>query len=385
MMTARVVRVFVAVTIAIGAAAIADVPASAATAGWTVVPAAPNTSYGTLSGVSCPAPNACVAVGTQDVSGLNVKLIESWDGRQWRTQPSPTPPGAVSSHLSAVRCTSSANCVAVGQYSTKSTTKTLALWWTKGRWQLTATPNPQAAVSGLSSVWCTNPTNCIAVGGAFVSTPNESDELSLAEHWDGTKWSIVPTPNVSGAFDTALIGVACAAPTDCFAAGYSHTTLLTSTLVERWDGSAWSIVASPNPQNSADNELSAVSCYASTRCTAVGTSDHGTLVERWNGQAWSIANSPNPPGATGAALTGVSCTSTARCYAAGVWFQQNIQRRLVEQFTPSGNAVIRVPVPAGTKRSSLSAISCASDRFCMAVGDYHRGPNRRPLLVRYRA
>jgi len=66
-----------------------------------------------------------------------------------------------------------------------------------------------------------------------------------------------------------------------------------------------------------------------------------------------------------------------------VWFEQNVQRRLVERFTTSGNAVVRVPVPTGTRRSSLSAISCPSDRFCFAVGDYYRGPNRWPLLIRY--
>jgi hypothetical protein len=381
--TVRFVRLFLALTIGVSVVA-AAAPAGAATSRWTAVPTAANASYGTLSGVSCPAPNACFAVGTQDLSGKNLKLVQRWDGKQWFAQITPTPPGAVSSHLSAVRCTSSANCIAVGQYTTtKGLTRTLALWWTKGHWLLMTTPNPVAAVSGLSSVWCTNPANCIAVGGYFTSTSNSSNEFSLALHWDGTTWSIMSTPNVPGAFDTALAGVACAAPTDCFAVGYSHTTLLTSTLVERWDGASWTILTTPNPQNSADNELAAVSCYASTRCMAAGTSDHGTLVEKWNGRDWSIAKSPNPPGATGAALTGVSCTSTARCFAAGVWFQQNVQRRLVERFTPSGNAVVKVPVPTGTTRSSLSAISCPSDRFCFAVGDYYRGRNRRPLLIRY--
>jgi hypothetical protein len=374
-----------AVTIAAAIAGGGAAPVAAAASGWTVVPTAPNASYGTLVGVSCAAPNACFAVGTQDLAGKTVKLIERWDGKQWQAQYSPTPAGAVSSHLSAVRCTSSANCIAVGQYSTKARTKTLALWWTKGRWQLMTTPNPVAAVSRLSGVWCTNATSCIAVGGSVGGPGNSSNEFSLAEHWDGTKWTIVSTPNVAGAIDTTLAGIVCAAPTDCFAVGYSHTTLLTSTLVERWDGSAWSIVASPNPPNSADNELAAVSCYASTRCTAVGRSDHGTLVQRWNGRAWSLVHSPNPTGSTGAALGGVSCSSTARCFAAGVWFQTNVQRRLVERLTPTQNSVVRVPLPARAKRSSLSAISCSSERFCFAVGDYHRGPNRRPLLIRYRS
>jgi hypothetical protein len=40
-------------------------------------------------------------------------------------------------------------------------------------------------------------------------------------------------------------------------------------------------------------------------------------------------------------------------------------------------------VPSDAKRSSLNAISCANDTNCFAVGNYYRGPSRRPLLVRF--
>jgi len=382
-MTKRMVAVLCAAATAIGAGAVA--PASAATTPrWTVVPTAANVQYGDLVAVSCPAPNACVAVGTQDAAGKNLKLIQRWNGKKWTAQSSPTPPGATSSHLSAVRCRNASNCIAVGQYSTATETKTLALQWSNNAWTLMRTPNPVAAVSGLSGLACTSPTSCIAVGGYFVSSGNSSSHLSLAEHWNGTEWTIVPTPNVPNAFDSALTGVACAAPTDCFAVGYSHTTNVTVPLIQRWDGAAWSIVASPNPPSSADSELAGVACAATTRCTAVGSSDHGTLLQRWNGTAWSIKKSPNPTGSTGASLTGVSCPSTARCFAAGVAFRKKaVQNRLVERFTPTGNVVVGVPVPSDAKRSSLGAISCASETNCFAVGNYYRGPSRRPLLIRF--
>ena len=382
-MTSRIAAALCVVATVIGAVGVT--PAGAAKRSrWRVVPTASNVQYGNLAAVSCPAPNACVAVGTQDAAGTNVKLIQRWDGKRWVAQRSPTPHGARSSHLSAVHCQSSSSCIAVGQYSTATVTKTLALHWSNNRWTRTKTPNPVAAVSGLSGLSCTSPTSCIAVGGYFVSAGNWSSHYSLAEHWNGTDWTIVPTPDVPDAYDSVLTGVACAAPTDCFAVGYSHTTLGTRPLVQRWDGTSWSIIPSPNPPNSFDSELAGVTCAAPTRCTAVGISDHGTLVQRWDGTSWSIRRSPNPTGSTGAALTGVACPSTTRCFAAGVAVRKKaIQQRLVERLTSTRNSLVSVPVPRDAKRSGLSAISCANGANCFAVGSYYRGPSRRPLLIRF--
>jgi hypothetical protein len=106
-------------------------------------------------------------------------------------------------------------------------------------------------------------------------------------------------------------------------------------------------------------------------------------VQVWNGTAWSIVTSPNPAGATGAALTGITCPSTTRCLAAGSAFRKNVQQRLVELLTPARNSLVGVPVPSNAKRSSLSAISCANVNLCFAVGDYHSGTSARPLLLRF--
>jgi hypothetical protein len=378
-------RAAVALAGAIGlVAAIAAPPPAGATAPrWTIVPTAAGAAYGSLAAVSCPAPNACVAVGTRDLSGNPSKLIERWNGAKWVAQLSPTPSGARSSSLSAVKCTSSAFCVAVGQYNTSTVTKTLALRWSSNRWSLLPTPNPHAAVSVLAGLACTSTTSCIAVGGYFVDTAPPASERTLVERWDGSHWTIVPSPNVAGAFDSGLTGAACASNTYCFAVGSSHAVAHNDTLTEHWDGAAWSIVASPDPPNSADNELAGVTCPSTTACTAVGSSDHGTLAERWNGATWSLAPSKNPVSATGGGLASVSCPLATRCTAAGAVFKANQQQRLVEVLTPQSASLVGVPVPSGTKRSSLSGVSCATTATCFAVGDYNRGPSRRPLLLHY--
>jgi hypothetical protein len=282
-----------------------------------------------------------------------------------------------------VQCPTSAQCIAVGQYNTSTVTKTMALRWNSNRWSLLSSPNADAPVNVLTGLACASSTSCFAVGSYFVSTATTSSQLTLVERWDGKSWTIVPSPNVADAFDSGLEGVACAGSTDCFGVGTSHTETTNDTLVEHWDGASWSIVPSPDPPDSADNDLAAVACPATANCIAVGSSDHGTLAERWNGSSWSVVTSKNPLGSTGAALAAIACPAATRCTAAGVSFQQTVDQRLVEVFTPSSASLVGVPVPSDTKRSNLSGISCANTTNCFAVGDYRRGPSRRPLLLRY--
>ena len=108
-------------------------------------------------------------------------------------------------------------------------------------------------------------------------TPGDLRPLpdTLIETWNGSTWSIVPSPNPSSdQFPfSSLSGVSCTGPAACTAVGYGPGSL---TLVESWDGSIWSIVSSPNPSGSLGNFLNAVSCTGPTACTAVGESSDGT-------------------------------------------------------------------------------------------------------------
>ena len=81
------------------------------------------------------------------------------------------------------------------------------------------------------------------------------------------------------------------------AVGSAHPASSTDTLVEQWNGSAWTIVSSPNPTGSVTSVLSGVACVSASFCTAVGDATQGTstvtLAEAWNGTAWSIVSTPN--------------------------------------------------------------------------------------------
>ena len=83
---------------------------------------------------------------------------------------------------------------------------------------------------------------------------------TLVEHWNGSAWSAVPSPNVTG--DNAqdhLFAVAAFSSSDVWAVG----TVLqgfstTSTVTEHFDGSRWSLVGSPNV-GQFDNQLLGIS------------------------------------------------------------------------------------------------------------------------------
>jgi hypothetical protein len=67
---------------------------------------------------------------------------------------------------------------------------------------------------------------------------------ALIEHWNGTRWSIVPSPSV-GPTVSILTAVAALSTNDVWAAGHSSTNTTYSTLVKHWNGRKWAIVPSP--------------------------------------------------------------------------------------------------------------------------------------------
>src|SRR5206468_3378703 len=147
------------------------------------------------------------------------------------------------------------------------------------------------------------------------STFDGATTKTLVEHWNGASWSIVASPNQSGATDSSLSRVSCPSATRCYAAGsYFADAPGGKTLVEQWNGTTWSIVPSPNPSGPTDSSLNSVSCASTTNCYAVGSystpTSGKTLVEQWNGTTWSIIPSPNASGATDSILTSVACPST---------------------------------------------------------------------------
>jgi hypothetical protein len=266
--------------------------------------------------------------------------------------------------------------------STGSGYKSLTEQWDGTSWTVKASPNPTGSNdTQLAGVSCSSPTNCFAVGHS--GSLSASTAKPLVERWNGTTWSIVSSPAPSGDTYSVLRGVSCSSGTRCFAVGSASST--DSPLVERWNGSSWSIVAT-SPIAGTSLSLGSVSCASAASCVAVGWFYDGTgntLIERWNGSTWSQVSSPNPAGATNPLLSGVSCSAITSCTAVGSSASGSTTKTLVEQWNGGGWSIVASPNPAGSYRSLLSGVFCTSATRCQAVGEYSTLGRSYTLIERY--
>jgi hypothetical protein len=356
-------------------------PASAAD-GWTIQPT-PNPSGSQSSqfqDISCTSATACTAVGYYAPSSGPVAqtLIESWDGNTWSIQPSPNasgPAGNLVSYLQGVSCTSASSCMAVGNSDDTSGVQTLAESWNGSTWTIVPTPNPSGStISFLLGVSCFSSTNCFAVG--YQSATGATTE-TLAEHWDGTSWSVQTTPDQNDSTSDRLAAISCASAARCSAVGeYQANSGVENTMVEHWNGSSWLIQPSPNPSGSVFNELGGISCTTATNCVAVGAAETAShtqvsLAEYWNGTTWVIQSTPNRPVAIYSELDSVSCTAISQCTAAG-YFEPASGRfeTVAEHWNGTSWVLDGTPNPAGARQRYLYGIDCVEHGNCNAVGYY---------------
>ena len=250
--------------------------------------------------------------------------------------------------------------------------------WNGTVWTAVAPAGNYVALSGVAAV-ATN--DVWAVGSA----PDPTDEFynAVAEHWDGSAWSIVPVPNGStnanGHTSSQLVSVAAISPNNVWAVGYTSTSVNTSsfqgTLIEHWDGSNWTIVPSPNPRNSYQNTLTGIAVIAANDIWAVGytlTTNNQTLTMHWNDSKWSIVPSPNGP--YGNWLFGATALASNNVWAVGA--SNNQGNTLILHWNgsswsavPSSNAQCQYYSCTYNSLASISAVS-ASDIWAVGTSIY---------------
>jgi hypothetical protein len=230
-------------------------------------------------------------------------------------------------------------------------------------WTVTPTPNePGGPAKNLLGVDCSSANSCMAVGELYDGSAGPFAGVPIVEHWDGTSWQNMPTPNPYG----SLHGISCLRANFCFAVGSTFGGEVPG-MVERWDGTSWSIQPSPP-----GGLLEDVSCSGLLACTAVGDAGTGTgpntrtLAERWDATGWHVQSTPNPTGADTSDLTDVSCPVRRTCTAVGRSATNNVGSPLVERWFGRVNAWGVQAAPAGS--GALEGVSCPNGRECVAVG-----------------
>jgi hypothetical protein len=232
-------------------------------------------------------------------------------------------------------------------------------------WKIVPSPNAFSGNNQLNGVAGISAQDAWAVGSSCCSA-RHFGLGTLAEHWDGSAWTIAAGSVDTRYFDEKLLGVAAVASNDVWAVGnvkregfYDPGVPLTM----HWNGSAWSQVAVPG-----SGWLSSVAALSSTNVWAAGATRTATQIERWNGSSWAVVPSPSP--GPKARLDGIAAVSPNDIWAAG-WFVDNafggIPRTLIEHWDGSSWTIVASPNATGP--NSLHSVTAVSANDVWAVGE----------------
>jgi len=244
---------------------------------WRVTPT-PNLRAGSYEyGVSCRGDH-CLAVG-RDLTA------QWWNGSRWRVVKVSLPRKSYSGELTDVSCATSAYCLVTGfDYpSAESNSSSFAGLWNGRKFRLLTAPG-----GGLNTVSCVSTSFCLAVTS------------TAAEIWNGRAWRTGARLRGSSGYGPGITAVSCATRSACMAVGNYLTGggpqgVQGFNAAEWWNGSSWRRLSPAG----AGGGLADVSCTSPTSCMAVGlvqtalVSEH-TLAERWNGTRWQLLATPNP-------------------------------------------------------------------------------------------
>ncbi len=318
----------------------------------------PGAGENMLQGVVALSVNDAWAVGSYDnQSGAkSYTLIEHWNGKQWHVVQSPSP-GSNSNGLTSVTATGPDDIWAAGAFSNNSSNldgQALIEHWNGKQWSVIQNP-PGSDQNFLAGITALAANDIWAVGSG------NGGKGTFTEHWNGTKWTVVPSPN-TGEPTNSLMVVTALSTNDVWADGFAegsttsagHSQAVQRGLIEHWDGTKWSIVSSPN-LSGLQSMLYGMTAFSTNDVWATGAALNysdgtaKTLVEHWNGKHWSVMSSPNA--GAGNVLMQVTAISANNVWAVGYSFatkndqSNDISRTLTEHWDGTRWSVIASPNP----------------------------------------
>jgi len=321
----------------------------------------PSRAGNTLNAVTAISAEDAWAVGYKNSNNLNEArtLILHWDGAAWNAISSPNPgrckQGNYGNVLNAVSAISATDVWAVGfTFGCDAQLQPLAMHWNGQNWKVVMTPVLPFDNNALNGVQAWAPDNVYAVG---YQTASNGATQTLVEHWDGTNWTIVDSPNKNNT-GNILFATSGSSPSDMWAVGAATApNVPIKTLILHFDGVTWKLVKSPNPIGSGDlsqNVLVAVQALSSKNAIAVGfildsnNQRELTMIQHWNGTKWKVVSSPNVDERGGSfnTLKGVTVLSSTNLYAVGFFANAGTagqQETLVEHFDGSAWTIVDSP------------------------------------------
>ncbi|MEV4179468.1 hypothetical protein [Nonomuraea sp. NPDC049709] len=322
-------------------------PATADTPGWGVLPTPnPGTGNNALTAVSGSSEDDFWAVGTYETrpGGGPVKPLSlQWRGYAWQAVPVPAPAGKDRVELTGVVAITPGDAWAVGHTGslTGGDETALITRWQNGEWQIVpspvvgdpGTPNrlKSVAAAGADDVW--------AVGEARTASGNKP----VVQHWDGQAWTVTAIPQPPSG-SGVLSGVAVRSATEAWAVGHASSSIAGRTVepyVLRWNGTSWSLVPTPN-DGDIGLTLSAVAvgpdgtvmATGDKRWRAVdGSVTRRSAVLRYDGTVWRIVPVPTSYLSADSSINSVAISRKGEVWIAG----HNPHGESFGQFFPSDN------------------------------------------------
>jgi hypothetical protein len=157
-----------------------------------------------------------------------------------------------------------------------------------------------------------------------------SPAQTLIGHWNGTAFTTVAGPQVvpgTSPSSDRLVSVSATGANDVWAVGRSTFSGVSNTLILHYDGTTWSISPSPNPSTTSQTLYSVVAitpmlAYAAGDYTDV-SGRHHTLIEKYDGTSWTQVASPDAIPGYDSYLFSLSALSATNIWAGGATYAPN--------------------------------------------------------------
>ncbi len=207
--------------------------------------------------------------------------------------------------------------------------------------------NPQAGTPFLSRLTAISPGNVWMLGSVSKGDINASTQRAapLVEHWDGTQWSTVAT---------------------------ADTAPLLNSLLGKFTGSMSELVFLDSLAVVSTDDMWAVGSVSVSQLQQGNSLGH-TLIEHWDGHQWQVVASPD-----GAPQESNRLTSIVAISANDIWAVGSMETPAVSQSVgPTSSALVEhwdgshwsvVPLPVSLQSEFLNGVTATSADDVWAVG-----------------
>jgi hypothetical protein len=355
-----------------------------------------------LGEVSCAAAGSCASFGSYLSGGHYHEFMLNDSSGAWRAVAMPQPAhwSGITYSVGGVSCGAAGSCLAVGDYEdTSYRDQGMLLSDSSGTWtasELSGLPgSPSSPNVTLSAVSCTSSTSCLAVGDYDDTSGNQQALLVSGAPTSPSASSVAAPASAGSNPDVSLNAVSCTTA-DCVAAGSfldssgNTQALIVSNLSGSWAATS---VAPPNAASNPDAKLTAVSCDPTVGCAATGTyqdasGDTQSMLVTYGSNGWAATEAPVPTGFTSpqVQIVSVSCASSG-CAAAGTFDANGYTQGLLLGGSPASPAswsASEAPLGSGqapNDAASVQAVGCDPASSCVALGRYVDSSGNDDLLI----